>query len=208
MADEVVADVTESIEQSQPTGTVASRTGSGEGGAQETGGGEQDGADGDNGNGDGGEGGGGSVNKTAVIVGSVLGGVIAIVLIAAIAFFIRRKKKKAAATAHTEISSPPASSHPELYGSTSRTEIAKSTAEEASELSPEERRQELQAHTQGDHLIPHYRSHEMDGNSLQSPNRSQGGVSPLSPENRGYHGMGWQSGPTEAYEMDSTPTRR
>lgn len=202
--DEVVAKVTESIPQTQPTGSVQSRTGSGESSPSETG--SAGSSDPQNDDGDDSSDGGG-VNKIAVIVGSVLGGIIGIAIIVGIAFFIRRRNKKAKSEQSHPTGPPEYTNAPELYGSTSREHLGKDVSGgEAIEMSPDERRQELQTHSQGDHLIPFHKPSEMDGTSdkqPRSPQRGADGVSPMSPE-----GMGWQSGPTEAYEMDATQPRR
>lgn len=214
--DLVVAQVTESIPQTEEMKTAASRTGSGESSPSETGSGGGDGnsdsQNGDNNN----SGGGGSVNKTAVIVGSVLGGVIGIALILGIAWFIRRKNKKAKMGQSGPSSPSEYRGISELHSSHSGAHPNKDiTGGEALELSSEERRQELQAHSHADRLVPFHKPHEMDGStvehstgSLQSPPRSHDGVSPLSPEQRERREMGWQSGPTETYEMDSESARR
>lgn len=207
--DLVVAEVTESISQTLPTGTAESRTGSGDSNPSETGKGNSE-SESD------GEGGGGTVNKTAVIVGSVLGGVIGIALIIGIAFFIRRKKKKAR-NEHGGTSSPSEySGVPELHdtGSNSGVPIGKVVnGGDTHELPSDERRQELQAHSHSDHLIPFHKPHEMDGTtdqrsteSLQNRQQSRDGGSP---PDQVQQGIERQSGPTETYyEMDSTPVKR
>lgn len=208
--DLVVAEVTESISQTLRTGTAASRTGSGDSVPSETGKGNSE-SQSD------GVGGGGTVNKTAVIVGSVLGGLIGIALIIGVAFFLRRKRKRDRDGSDSTPGPSEYSGLPELRdtGSSSGVPTGKNVnGGEALELPSDERRQELQAHSHSDHLIPFHKPHEMDATaeklstgSLQNGRRSHGD-GPQIPSEQAQQGHGWQSGPIETYEMDSTPVRR
>lgn len=201
---EAVAQVTESIPQTASAGTAEPHSGSQDPSPSETGAENADPQSNEDNNGSGGSG----VNRTAVIVGAVLGGLIGVALIVGIVLFIRRKKN--AEAQHDSPSTPPDyRGHPELDGSSSevgpgKTDVSEGTAE----LPPDSLRPELQAHSHGDRLIPFHQPHEMDGTaptgwSAHSPTNN---VSPLSPEER-LDGANWQPRATEAYEIDSTPIR-
>ena len=198
---EAVAQVTESISQTASGGTAEPHSGSDNPSPSETGAGALDPQDNEDSNGSG-----GGMNRTAVIVGAVLGGLIGVALIIGAVLFIRRKKN--AKAQQDSASAPPEYlGHPELDGSSSEVGAGKAgVSEGAAELSPDSRRPELQAHSHGDRLIPFHEPHEMDGTapagwSAHSPTSN---VSPLSPDER-LDGANWQTRTTEAYEIDSRP---
>lgn len=170
--------------------------------------------------GDSSSGGGGGENQTAIIAASVLGGVIAIALVVGVAIFIRRKKKKAAAR-EVHPDSPTHLFHPELEDNGSRTDVAKSSMTESHELGDrgivempnQARLNELQNQTGADRYVTSDNAQELPSATsgsgqwpLQSPQQSQTAAS-TSPMTPAQQGLGWQSGPVEAYEMDASQKR-
>lgn len=215
--------VTESVTEEYPA--AESGTGPGGSGPQETGG-ANGGGGGDSGSGDGdgddsssigegkdgGGGGGGGSNKTATIAASVLGGAVAVALVAGIVIFIRRRKKKAAAAAAAAAAAdqpPPVEpylGHPELHGGDSRTDLVKlgpdGHALTVAEMPHQPRTPELQPYSEADRYVPYHQAQELA--STAGPTTQVNTVSPMS---AGQQEMRWHSGPVESYEMDSTSRR-
>ncbi|KAI6780956.1 uncharacterized protein J7T54_003098 [Emericellopsis cladophorae] len=150
--------------------------------------------------------GGDGTSKTAVIAGSVIGGLVLIVAIVALIWFIRRRKMRASTQEQVPSAPPSPQQHAELHGATSLKDLAnrKELGDSyISELPPQTRTNELPA--QGNAArTQHFASHE-----LESPSGGVGGgFTPSAPTRRAAGGMGWQSGPMDAYEMDATPRGR
>ncbi|KAH8172368.1 hypothetical protein LIA77_06623 [Sarocladium implicatum] len=236
-ADEVTFDVDESVSESY----AISRTGSGSSQPQETGGSNGgsgsnsgDNSDGDSdkdksggANGDGnGSGGGGGGNQTATIAASVLGGVVAIALVAGIWFWRRRQKKNRQSLGSApgndnppgkpELAGPDGSSPAAGYGhkelSPQLATVSPSWAPSSelpagpqtsppSELPPQQEiPRELAAGGYG------YGQNQQSWGQYPQQQQVQSSVSPLTPPGD-QQGMGWQSGPVESYELDSNMRR-
>lgn len=241
-ADEVTFEVEESISESY----AVSRTGSGSSGPEETGGtggsgsnggdngGDSDkdksGGDGDNsGSGSGGGGGGGGSNQTATIAASVLGGVVAIALIAAGIWFWRRRQKKnrqslgsvpgndnppgkpelagpdgsnpAAGYGNKELSPQLASVSPS-WAASSELPAGPQTSPPSELPSQQEYPRELAAGGYG-----HNHDQQSWGQYPQQGQHQLSSVSPLTPQGE-QQGMGWQSGPVQSYELESNMRRQ
>lgn len=229
---EVTASVDESV--SQTFASEATRTGTNNGPEQTNdSGGGSDGKSGDsqsdgneNDDSEDGGGGGGGGAQTATIAASVLGGVIAIALIGGLAWWIRRRKLKAKA-AEGDPPSAPASffQNPELHGDDSR-DISKTgtpvVSEQAARHPPElgahgivemDQTQpgvsELQPYSRADQYVTTHPAYEMYS-PTEVPTPSPGPTSPqtnystVSPASPQHNGLGWQSGPVNAYEMGAS----
>lgn len=195
---------------------------------EETGAGEEADGDGSSAGGSGGSGGSGSSgssggsNKTAIIAGSVVGGVVGLAIIAAIAFIVRRRhnRSKAAADAAAGAGAPnsqgghggdaPEVQHGHLgvaAGAGLGSEKASTPVySEMGDHGPAELPQEpseLQGRTSADQRIPFHQRQELDGASVPSApgDGAARGAAPSS-------GLGWQSGPVDEYTAGSEPTRQ
>lgn len=232
----VVATAAESIPESYPT--AESRTGAGSLKPTQTSGGGGGGGGGSDSNNskdtnvDGSDGGSGGGNKTAIIAASVLGGVVAIALVAAIAFFWRYKRRQRARGEQIPTVAGPGEGYngtPELDG---KSEWAGGMASpgvtpSVPELSTPSHspRPELQgrAGVYASELSPHQSPRpELQGGPYQQ--QPQELVSPgyayhpqahssgrpaydahavSPPSAHSGYSPGWQSGPVESYELDS-----
>ena len=161
--DMAVASVTESIAQTWPTGRWSIDDPS----PSETGGAGNSGGTPD----------GGGVNKTAVIAGSVVGGVVAILAIIGAAFFIRRRKQKAlktgAAPSEPSESRELPGQHVDDVGVVPGKDVV---ADQAAEMSGEERRVEIHTYSEMDKRASFHRPQELEGSAVglshsPSPNR-------------------------------------
>lgn len=157
--DMAVASVTESLAQTWPTGTWSIDNSS----PSETGGADDGGDTTD----------GGGVNKTAVIAGSVVGGVVAILAIIGAAFFIRRKKRKAlkpdAAPSEPSESRELPGQH---VGDVGVLPSKDAVADEAAEMSAEERRAEIHTYSEMDQRAPFHQLQELEGSTVGVSQRS------------------------------------
>lgn len=210
---EVVAEVTESIPQTYPTATTGSgsRGSAPEETSTSTGSSDSESSsDGDNG-----DKGSGGVGQTATIAASVLGGVVGLAIIAAAIFFFRRrslKRKNATGSAviaasinnggdnggKVELASSPSG--------TPRPDTAKAVSPDVSTLHPE---------LHDNSLAPGYQSYgrspqelPSSGSAYQpSPTLRGQPVSEFPANEYGQHGQqgpGWQAGPVDRYELDSS----